>query len=131
MIDGVNLGELEDHSRKIHWTELAPDQASGVDLGERLDIIAPLDEEGMRCPWPWEPQQLVGVAMGMYHCGYCGTMCLAGVPHVDYRDDRVPDGGHVRSPGPANRCACGQVWPCDYAEQADSDNAAMEDGTAL
>lgn len=54
----------------------------------------PLNEAGEPCPWPWEPQQLTGVPLGMYHCPYCGAMVLAGVTHPDYREDgpehRVP-----------------------------------------
>lgn len=61
-----------------------------LDLSTRLDITAPLNELGERCPWPWEPQQLVGVPMGQYHCGYCGAMVIAGVPHLDYGDDTGP-----------------------------------------
>jgi|GEM_PF-2619159 len=71
-----------DASRK--WTDIAPKDALDIDLTKRLDITAPLNENGERCPWPWEPQQLVGAPMGQYRCGYCGAMCMAGVPHLDY-----------------------------------------------
>lgn len=67
-----------------NWYDIAPEDAIRIDLSKRLDITAPLTTEGERCPWPWEPQQLVGVPMGMYHCPYCGEMCVAGVPHPDY-----------------------------------------------
>jgi hypothetical protein len=70
----------------IHWYEISPEDAKGIDLTKRTDIRAPKNENGEICPWPWEPQQLVGYPMGQYHCGYCGTMCVAGVPHVDYSD---------------------------------------------
>lgn len=76
-----------------HWWEIQPADAVGLDLSVRLDIGAPHNEEGERCPWPWEPQQLVGVPMGQYHCGYCGAMCVAGVPHPDYRER--PHAEHV------------------------------------
>lgn len=66
------------------WHEIEPNDAREIDLGKRLDIAAPHNENGERCPWPWEPQQLVGVAMGQYHCGYCGAMVMAGQPHLDY-----------------------------------------------
>lgn len=66
------------------WTDIEPKDAVDIDLSTRLDITAPLTEEGERCPWPWEPQQLVGVPLGQYHCGYCGAMVLAGIPHLDY-----------------------------------------------
>lgn len=66
------------------WREIDPKDAVGINLAERHDVEAPHNEMGERCPWPWEPQQLVGVPMGQYHCGYCGAMCLAGLPHPDY-----------------------------------------------
>lgn len=70
----------------MHWTEIEPKDAVSIDLSKRLDITAPLTQEGERCPWPWEPQQLVGVPLGQYHCGYCGEMVMAGVEHLDYKD---------------------------------------------
>jgi hypothetical protein len=72
------------------WKDIAPKDAADLNLAVDLSIDAPLNEMGERCPWPWEPQQLVGVPMGQYHCRHCGAMCVAGVPHPDYRD--VPDG---------------------------------------
>ena len=80
----------------MHWSEIAPEDATEIDLAERLDIDAPVNEAGERCPWPWEPQQLVGVPLGQYHCPYCGAMVIAGVPHIDYSD--LPDVAK-RSPG--------------------------------
>ncbi len=71
----------------ISWTDIDPADAKGLDLSKRLDITAPLNEEGERCPWPWEPQQLLGAPIGQYHCDYCGAMVLAGMPHLDYADD--------------------------------------------
>lgn len=67
-----------------NWTEIAPEDATELNLAVRTDIAAPLNEAGERCPWPWEPQQLVGAPMGQYRCGYCGAMCMAGLPHLDY-----------------------------------------------
>lgn len=66
------------------WTDIAPADATEIDLAKDLTITAPLNENGERCPWPWEPQQLVGAPMGQYRCGYCGAMCVAGIPHLDY-----------------------------------------------
>lgn len=66
------------------WTDIDPKDAKGIDLTRDLHISAPLNENGERCPWPWEPQQLVGAPLGQYHCGYCGAMVVAGVPHIDY-----------------------------------------------
>jgi hypothetical protein len=69
------------------WRDIAPADAVDLDLETDLSIDAPLNESGERCPWPWEPQQLVGVPMGQYHCGFCGAMVVAGVPHPDYREE--------------------------------------------
>ena len=30
---------------------------------------------------PYEPQHLLGVPLGMFHCPLCGEMVVAGVPH--------------------------------------------------
>lgn len=73
----------------IQWHDLSPQDASGINLSERLDITAPLNEQGERCPWPWEPQQLTGAPLGQYHCSYCGAMVLAGMHHLDYGE--TPD----------------------------------------
>lgn len=69
------------------WTDIEPKDAVDLDLSVRLDIDAPLNENGERCPWPWEPQQLIGVPMGQYHCPYCDAMCVAGIPHPDYAEE--------------------------------------------
>jgi len=60
------------------WTNYSPQQAADLklDLSVRLDIAAPINELGERCPWPWDPQQLVGSPLGQYHCPYCGGMVL-------------------------------------------------------
>jgi hypothetical protein len=70
----------------IHWQDIAPADAVNINLTERLDITAPLNEMGERCPWPWDPQQLVGAPLGQYHCPYCGAMVIAGMEHIDYND---------------------------------------------
>ena len=78
------------------WSEIGP--ADAVDLAlPHPDVIGPVTSFGEICPWPWEPQQLVGVPLGQYHCRYCGDMVVAGVPHPDYRD--VFGGGQVHPPG--------------------------------
>lgn len=71
----------------MHWSEIEPSAARALDLSVRLDIEAPLNEAGERCPWPWDPQQLAGAPLGQYHCPYCGAMVLAGVPHLDYAEE--------------------------------------------
>ena len=70
------------------WQDITPEQAASeqLDLSARLDITAPLNELGERCPWPWDPQQLKGQPIGQYHCPACGAMVLAGVEHLDYVD---------------------------------------------
>lgn len=30
---------------------------------------------------PYEPEQYLGAAIGMYHCPICSDMVVAGVPH--------------------------------------------------
>jgi len=76
----------------MNWYDIEPKDAVDIDCTERPDLDPPWVEHDLReeygnvCPWPWEPQQLVGVPMGQYHCGYCGSMVCAGVPHPDYRD---------------------------------------------
>lgn len=53
-------------------------------------IHGPLNELGEECPWPWDPQQLEGAPLGQYHCPYCGGMVMAGVPHLDWREEARP-----------------------------------------
>lgn len=72
-------------SELIRWQDIAPADATELDLSKRLDITAPLNENGERCPWPWEPQQLGGAPMGQYRCPYCMAMCIAGMEHIDYQ----------------------------------------------
>jgi len=73
----------------MKWTDFTSVEAIDIDLTEPryLNIEAPLNEAGERCPWPWDPEQLKGASMGQYHCRYCGAMVMAGIPHIDYRDD--------------------------------------------
>lgn len=74
----------------MRWEDIAPAAAVDLDLSQRVDITAPVNELGERCPWPWGPQQYVGAPMGQYHCEHCGAMVLAGAFHLDYRvDDQV------------------------------------------
>lgn len=66
------------------WQDIHPKDAEHINLMVDMTITAPLNEMGERCPWPWEPQQLVGAPMGQYHCPWCGAMVMAGVEHIDY-----------------------------------------------
>lgn len=68
------------------WTDIQPADAVNLNLADHPEITAPLNENGDRCPWPWEPQQLIGAPIGQYHCDYCGAMVMAGIPHIDYAD---------------------------------------------
>jgi hypothetical protein len=33
---------------------------------------------------PFDPEPLIGLPLGMFHCEYCGEMVLAGMAHPDY-----------------------------------------------
>lgn len=67
------------------WYEIEPKDAVNISLPAE-GVTGPLTMEGRECPWPWEPQQLVGAPLGQYHCGYCGEMVIAGMRHIDYRE---------------------------------------------
>lgn len=75
---------MSDTTALRRWQDIAPKDALDLDLSKRLDITAPLNENGERCPWPWEPQQLGGAPIGQFRCSYCFAMCVAGVEHLDY-----------------------------------------------
>lgn len=68
-----------------NWHDIPPADAVDITL-PRDDITGPVNEQGEPCPWPWDPQQLVGAPLGQYHCPYCGAMVLAGIPHLDYAE---------------------------------------------
>lgn len=88
----------------MRWQDIKPEDAVNINLAERLDITAPLNEVGERCPWPWEPQQLKGAPLGQYHCQFCLAMVIAGLEHPDYGETV-----HMRV------CACGN-GPLDDSE---------------
>lgn len=69
----------------MRWHEIDPADAVDIDCRERPDLRPPLNEAGEPCPWPWEPQQMAGAPVGMFHCRYCGDMVVAGISHPDYR----------------------------------------------
>ena len=73
------------------WQDIAPADAVNIDLSKDMTITAPLNESGERCAWPWDPQQLGGAPLGQYHCKYCGAMVMAGIEHIDYREDGSTD----------------------------------------
>ncbi len=73
-----------------HWTDIDPQEAMHLKLPQE-GIQGPLNEMGEPCPWPWEPQQLIDMPLGQYHCPYCGAMVMAGVMHIDYAEEgRTP-----------------------------------------
>lgn len=74
-----------------HWHDIEPKDAADIVL-PRDDITGPINELGEPCPWPWDPQQLVGAPMGQYHCPYCGGMQLAGLPHLDWTGEETEQG---------------------------------------
>jgi hypothetical protein len=84
MTDGPHPAVLVEIGKPRRWETIDIEEAVTLNLGERTDITAPHNEEGERCPWPWDPQQLTGAPMGQYHCPYCGAMVMAGIPHIDY-----------------------------------------------
>lgn len=83
------------------WTDIPPADATELDLSKDLTITAPLNENGERCPWPWEPQQLVGAPIGQYRCGFCGAEYpgddnfvgqLCGLPKEHFGEHRCEEG---------------------------------------
>jgi hypothetical protein len=72
------------------WHEIEPKDAVDIRLPTE-GIQGPRDTEGDECPWPWDPQQLTGVPLGMYHCRYCGEMVMAGYRHPDYGLEIEPE----------------------------------------
>lgn len=66
------------------WQDILPADAAGINLRKRLDIIAPINELGERCAWPWGPQLLTEEPIGIYRCLYCGAQVVAGREHIDY-----------------------------------------------
>lgn len=80
---------------KLTWRDIDPRDATRIALPVD-DIEGPMNELGERCPWPWDPQQLVGAPIGQYHCPYCGGMQVAGMPHLDWTEEQIAEmnGGH-------------------------------------
>lgn len=72
-----------------YWYQIRPEDAVDITLPDP-DIQGPLTMGGDPCPWPWEPPTLAGLPIGQYHCNFCGEMCVAGMPHTDYRYEPDP-----------------------------------------
>jgi hypothetical protein len=79
-------------AQPTRWQDISPKDAAEqlIDCRTRPDLNPPVNENGEVCPWPWEPQQLVGVPLGQYRCDYCNAMCVAGMEHLDYSPTRHP-----------------------------------------
>jgi len=82
---------MTDTRSTTRWQDINPADAVDINLAKRLDITAPLNENGERCPWPWEPQQLKTAPLGQYRCSYCLAMCVAGMEHLDYTGHTFAD----------------------------------------
>jgi hypothetical protein len=79
------------------WQDIDPDAAAGINLRQRADITAPINEAGERCPWPWESQRHTAPPTDdphdpYYKCPHCGATVAAGAEHIDYA--YVPPGWH-------------------------------------
>lgn len=51
---------------------------------DQVDLLIAQD----RCPF--EPEHMIGVPLGMFHCEVCGEMVLAGAPHVRRMEEQTP-----------------------------------------
>lgn len=47
----------------------------------------------MNCPY--DPREMLGLPIGMFHCPECGEMVLAGLEHPDY--SLLDDDGELKS----------------------------------
>jgi hypothetical protein len=95
----------------VNWYDIPPVDAVEIVL-PRDDIEpGPFNEMGEQCPWPWDPQQLVGAPLGQYHCPYCGGMQVAGLSHLDWG----PDGMDAMEIPTCSKCGNG---PLGEAEEA-------------
>lgn len=59
------------------------------DMIRRINAM-PADEVDRRVLYdlcPFEPEHLVGVPLGMFHCEVCGEMVVAGLPHPRKSDE--------------------------------------------
>lgn len=99
-VDGEATFSVHKARAGQYWWDITPVNAMKLDLHKRHDIVAPLNELGERCPWPWDPQQLAGVADTLYPCWYCGAICVAGAPHRTYETtgQEAPDSPAPRTP---------------------------------
>jgi hypothetical protein len=86
----------DERDGKDAWTTLSVRRARDISL-PHPDIYGPMPDDGSgeECPWPWEPETK-DVTLGQYHCGYCGSLVDAGVPHVDYA--QITEQGRVKRP---------------------------------
>lgn len=85
------------------WRDLQPKDMVDKKLPWE-GIEGPMNELGERCPWPWDPQQLVGAPLGQYHCPYCGGMQVAGTEHLDFSGTCIACLGHSDPDNPCPFC---------------------------
>jgi hypothetical protein len=78
------IAALKPMSDGRYWYDVPPAEMVDSTLAPEE---APINEMGEPCPWPWDPQQLVNAPLGQYHCPYCGGMQVAGIRHLDWRED--------------------------------------------
>lgn len=76
-----------------NWREVTLDEVKEAATNRKKfdeftkDIELPVNQLNEECPFPWETELLKGQPIGMYHCQFCGELCIAGVPHPDYKDE--------------------------------------------
>lgn len=85
-----------------------------IDLSTRSVLDWGSYEGRARLPCPEDPVLLRGQPIGMYHCPYCGMMCVACVPHPspDESDAEPGDEGCVTTT-PYEEIY-GRPWPPGY-----------------
>jgi hypothetical protein len=85
--------DVPDHAATIIDSALAAFEGM-IDWGE--DVLG-----RSRKPCPEQPVLLAGAPLGTYHCPACGTMLMAGLPHLP------PEGYEIEM---------GRDWPAGYHE---------------
>lgn len=82
------------------------------------------DIDGKPCPWPYDPLFLVGAPLGQYHCPACGSMIIAGLPHLDYSEMCKNCGGRIQWV----ECPTGGWWSHEVHPEDDHDANPEQDG---
>lgn len=66
-----------------------------------------------RKPCPEDPIALTGEPIGMYHCPYCGIMCLAAMPHPSPSPPEIQNPLYLLD---HYEDEYGEPWPLGYEE---------------